>query len=95
MPRKGPRKVEPPRGWKVLYQPHPDAPAGLLVCSKVCEEKVRRAMEEGPVYEPLEIATNIMMPTEMREQLMKEAMEFAIKEGRLDDLFVAASKKKG
>jgi hypothetical protein len=79
----------------VLYQPHADAPAGLLACAPACEKKVRAAMAEGPVYEPLEIATSVMMTNEMRDQMMSEAMEFAIEEGRLDDLFVDAVEKKG
>jgi hypothetical protein len=90
MPRKGLRKAEPPRGWKVLYQPHPEAPAGLLVCSEKCEDKVRIAMAEGPVEEPLEIATNVTMTNEMREQMAMEAIEYAIREGHLDDMFKEA-----
>ena len=87
MPRKGARKAEPPRGWTVLYQPHADAPAGLLVCSDGCREKVQKAMAEGPVCEPLKMATNVTMSTEMREQMMADMIQFAIKEGRLNELF--------
>jgi hypothetical protein len=90
MPRKGERKVEPPPGWTVLYQPHSDAPAGLLVCSAACREKVQKAMAEGPVYEPLKAATNVPMMTDMREQMMEDAMLHAVEEGRLDDLFSEA-----
>lgn len=93
MPRKGERKAEPPPNWTVLYQPHQDAPAGLLVCSNACREKVQKAMAEGPVYEPLGMATNVMMTNEMREQMMTEAMQFAIDEGRLDELFLEVVEK--
>lgn len=95
MPRKGERKVDPPRGWTVLYQPHADTPAGLLVCSDTCREKVQAAIAEGPVYEPLEIAANVMMTPEMRDQMMEEAMLHAIEEGRLNDLFSEALEEKG
>jgi len=94
MPRKGERKIEPPRGWTVLYQPHPDAPAGLLACSSACRERLQKAMAEGPVVQPLEIATNVPMMTHMREQMMDEAMLHAIDEGRLDDLFSEAVEDK-
>lgn len=87
LPQKGKRKKKPPRGWKVVYQPHPDAPAGLLVCSQKCEEKVRAAMAEGPIYEPLEIAKDIPMTAEMRSQMLDEAMDFALKQGRFNDVF--------
>lgn len=87
MPCKGQRKAEPPRGWTVLYQPHVDAPAGLLACSDACRERLQKAMAEGPVYEPLETATNVTMSTEMREQMMVDAIRFAIQEGRLNEFF--------
>lgn len=57
-----------PRGWTVLYQPHPDGPSGLHVCSGACADRVRAAMAVGAVMEPLEIATDFgMMPADVRE----------------------------
>ena len=77
-----------PRGWGTLYQPHANAPPGLHYCREGCKEKLRVAMQEGPVLEPLEMASNVMMDSEMRDKMMVEAMEFAaLEEGRLDELF--------
>ena len=85
LPRKG---GVLPRGWSTLYQPHGDGPAGLHVCSDGCKGEVRRAMTEGPVTEPLSMATNVTMSAEMREQMMAEAMAHALQEeGVLDELF--------
>lgn len=79
-----------PQGWSVLYQPHPDAPAGLLVCSEQCASEVRIAMALGPVTAPLRMVTGMAMSAEMRSAMIDEAMQHAIDSGRLDDLFLAA-----
>lgn len=85
LPRKGGAL---PRGWSMLYQPHGEGPVGLHVCSEGCKAKVREAMTKGPVIEPLEMATNITMTVEMREQMMAEAMAHALQEeGLLDQVF--------
>lgn len=79
-----------PANWKVLYQPHQDAPPALLVCSSACFEEVRGAIAKGPVRQPLRVATDVMMPAELRETMISEAMQHAIDSGRADDLFLAA-----
>lgn len=72
-----PRGAPPvPRGWKVLYQPHPDGPPGLHVCSDGCADRVRKAMARGPVLEPLEIASDFgMMPADVRESWERHVRE--------------------
>lgn len=80
-----------PRGWSMLYQPHGAGPVGLQTCSDRCKSVVREAMKKGPVTEPLAMATNVTMTTEMREQMMAEAMAFVFRqEGVLDEAFVDA-----
>jgi transcriptional regulator with XRE-family HTH domain len=69
-----------PRGWRTLYQPHPDAPPGLHTCGDACNDKVRAAMAEGPVLEPLEIGKAPMMPAEIRDEMEKDAMDEMEKE---------------
>ena len=91
MPRQGKR----PRGWSVLYQPHPQGPPGLNVCSDKCKAEVQEALVKGPVTGPLRMGSNVTMSTEMRETMMTEAMQFAIDEGHADDLFLAAMKDEG
>jgi len=79
-----------PARWTVLYQPHQDAPPALLVCSSACADEVRAALARGPVRQPLRVATGVMMPVELREAMIAEAMQHAIDSGRADDLFLAA-----
>jgi predicted RNA-binding Zn-ribbon protein involved in translation (DUF1610 family) len=69
IPRQGTGK---PMGWRVLYQPHPDAPPGLHVCSESCADDVRDAMQKGPVTEPLKIGPPPMMDADLRRQMMDE-----------------------
>lgn len=69
MPRKG---GKPPMRWKILYQPHADAPPGLHVCSETCADEVRDAMSKGPVREPLKVGTAPMMDAELRHQMMEQ-----------------------
>ena len=88
-----PRNGERPKGWTMLYQPHHDGPPGLNVCSENCANDVRHAMETGPVEQPLKMATNVTMSTEMREAMLDEAVQHGIDEGRMDDLFMAAMKE--
>lgn len=86
-----PSRGAPPRGWSTLYQPHDEAPVGLHVCSDACKVLVRDAMKCGPVFEPLRMATDVMMSSEMRDQMMQEALAFteAIeKEGAIDAAFI-------
>lgn len=85
-----PRKGKLPRNWGTLYQPHPEGPPGLSVCSEKCKTDVQAALVKGPVTGPLRMASNVTMDSEMREQMMREATQFAIDEGRMDDLFQAA-----
>lgn len=59
---------KPPRGWKLLYQPHPEGRPGLYVCSTECEEKIKEAMKEGPIIDPLEMRPP-PMPHELQEQV--------------------------
>ncbi len=74
-----PRNNKPaPKGWKLLYQPHPDAPPGLHVCGEFCAARVRKAMAEGPVLEPLETGRAPMMDAEMRDHMLGAAMQHAI-----------------
>lgn len=81
-----------PRNWTLLYQPHPEGPPGLHACSNACADDVREAMSHGPVVKPLKMATNITMSSEMREQMMAEAVEFAsLEQGRLNELFEEAT----
>lgn len=87
-----PRRGKHPRGWSVLYQPHPEGPPGLNVCSGPCAAKVREALAKGPLTGPLRMTTHVTMTSEMREQMMTEAMQHAIDEGLMDDLFLAALK---
>lgn len=65
MPQQG---MKPPRGWKLLYQPHPEGRPGLYVCSTECEEKIKEAMKEGPITDPLEMRPP-PMPHELQEQV--------------------------
>ena len=90
LPRRGGKK---PDGWSVLYQPHPEGPPGLHVCSAKCKVEVQDALAQGPVVGPLRTASNVTMGTDMREQMMREAMQHAIDEGRMDDLFLEALKE--
>ena len=72
-----PRNGKPPKGWKLLYQPHPEGRPGLYACSPDCGEKLREKMKEGPIVEPLEMKP-LLMPHEFQEQvreLIKDAME--------------------
>lgn len=68
--REGTRRV--PKGWKMLYQPHGDAPPMLLVCGDACSARVREAMALGPVHEPLETSKVPPMPADVREAMMAE-----------------------
>jgi hypothetical protein len=63
-----PKQGKPPKGWKLLYQPHPEGRPGLYVCSAACEEKVREAMAKGPIIDPLEMRPP-PMPHELQEQV--------------------------
>jgi len=63
-----PSKGKLPRGWKTLYQPHPDGCPGLHVCCPSCESKIRDAMTKGAVTEPLEMRPP-PMPHELHEQV--------------------------
>lgn len=83
-----PQKNKPhPRGWTMLYQPHPEGPPGLHVCSDICAQKVRNAMKEGVVEEPLEMGRMPMMDAEMREHMIGSAMQHAIiDQGRIGEL---------
>lgn len=85
-----PRQGKRPNGWSVLYQPHPEGPPGLNVCSAKCSDDVREALRKGPVTWPLKMASNVTMSTEMREQMVREAIQHAIDDGRMDDLFMSA-----
>ena len=78
-----PRKGRPPFRWKVLYQPHPDAPPGLHACSDRCADKIRDAMKKGPLIEPLEMGQPPMMDAEIRHQMMQDIT------GAMEDEFVA------
>lgn len=83
-----PKGTTLPKGWTVLYQPHGDGPVGLHVCSESCKEKVRIAMTEGTVREPIVVVTDVVMTIEMREQMMAEAMAYAMsEEGAMDRVF--------
>lgn len=70
--RKSAKGSDVPKGWKVLYQPHPDAPPGLVVCSEDCSRKVQRAVQEGPVHEPLVMGKPPMMDAEVMRSMMEE-----------------------
>jgi len=63
-----PKQGKPPGGWKLLYQPHPEGRPGLYVCSSDCEEKIREAMKDGPIIDPLEMRPP-PMPHELQEQV--------------------------
>lgn len=63
-----PTKGKPPKGWKLLYQPHPEGRPGLYVCSTDCDTKIREAMKEGPIIDPLEMRPP-PMPHELQEQV--------------------------
>jgi len=89
-----PRDRQKPNGWTVLYQPHPEGPPGLLVCSGSCAAEVREAIGRGPVTAPLRMAAGVVMPMEMRQVMMDEAVQFAIDNGRMDDLFLGALQAK-
>lgn len=65
-----------PVGWKMLYQPHADAPPMLLACGDPCVALVREAMVKGPVLEPLRPAAEPMMSAEMHMQMMEEFHQF-------------------
>lgn len=69
-----PSKKGIPRGWKVLYQPHYDAPPGLHVCSEKCADKVREAMKDGPVTEPLKQGEPPSMSAAIMWAMMREAV---------------------
>lgn len=79
----------------MLYQPHPEGPPGLNVCSEKCKAELRVALAKGPVTSPLRVVSNVTMSAEMREQMMTEAVQHAIDEGLMDDLFLAAVKDEG
>ena len=85
-----PRNGQQPSGWNMLYQPHPQGPAGLNVCSTKCSDEVREALRKGPVTWPLKMSSNVAMTHEMRQQMIQEAIQHAIDEGRMDDLFMDA-----
>lgn len=85
-----PRNGQRPVGWNVLYQPYPQGPAGLNVCSSQCSDEVLAALRKGPVTWPLKMAGNVTMSAEMRQQMIQEAIQHAIDEGRMDDLFMDA-----
>ena len=75
-----PRRGKPrPMGWKVLYQPHADAPAGLHVCTERCADDVRAAMASGPVTEPLKVGLPPMMDVDLRSRMQQELREEAAK----------------
>lgn len=76
--------------WKMLYQPHRDAPPALSVCSDACAAEVVEALAKGPIRQPLRVATDVVMSAEMRETMIEEAMQHAIDSGRADDLFLQA-----
>lgn len=80
-----PSKTGIPRGWKLLYQPHQNAPPGLLVCSPACASAVREAMTDGPVHEPLKMGAPPPMPQEMKATMLREVIQGVIKEA-LDKL---------
>lgn len=88
-----PRQGKLPAGWTTLYQPHPDAPPGLHVCSAACAGEVRAAMAKGPVLAPLRVQSTIPMSAEMRQAMMDEAMQHAIDKGRMDGELLDALKK--
>lgn len=69
-----PSKRGIPRGWKVLYQHHADAPPGLHVCSEKCANKVREAMKDGPVTVPIEQGKPPPMGATMMAAMMCEAV---------------------
>lgn len=88
-----PKKGALPREWTTLYQPHGDAPVGLPACSEACKTAVRAAMMQGPVLMPLASVTDIMMSSEMRNAMMREAEQFASsmqEEGLVDEAFESA-----
>jgi len=63
-----PKERKPPTGWKLIYQPHPDGRSGLYACSSSCEGKLKDAMKEGPIVDPLEMRPP-PMPHELQEQV--------------------------
>ena len=65
---------KPPKRWTTLYQPHGDAPPGLLVCSDRCKTTVLAAMQKGPVHEPVEMKV-LLMPVEERAAMMAEVQQ--------------------
>lgn len=71
--RTGPRT---PRGWKLIYQPHQGAPTTLLACGPACAERLREAMENGPVTEPLTFAPDVIMPSDVREAMFADFREY-------------------
>jgi hypothetical protein len=85
-----PRQGQRPRGWSLLYQPHQEGPPGLHVCSEGCANDVRAAIVKGPVTAPLRMASGVTMPSELRQMMLDEAVQFAIDSGRMDDLFLGA-----
>jgi len=70
----------PPRGWSLLYQPHADAPPGLLVCAPSCASAVREAMTDGPVHEPLKMGAPPPMPQKMKDVMLRDVIWGVIKE---------------
>lgn len=78
-----PMKRGMPRGWKVLYQPHADAPPGLHVCGSACAEKVRQAMTKGPVLEPLKMGVPPLMPGEMKRMMFRQIVEQTMEDALL------------
>ena len=69
-----PSKKGIPRGWKVLYQPHHDAPPGLHVCGELCADKVREVMKDKAITEPLEQGAPPPMSAAMMAAMMGEAV---------------------
>jgi transcriptional regulator with XRE-family HTH domain len=76
-----PVKGKPPRGWKMLYQPHPEGRPGLNVCSAKCGERVCEAMTKGPVTEPLEMRPP-PLPVELQQE-MSQAVRQVVQEEKV------------
>jgi len=81
-----------PRGWRTIYQSDPDGVPGLRVCGDACNDMVRKAMEEGPITEPLETRPP-PMPSEFKamvdqavdDELNKEAEDIAMLQAAVDN----------
>lgn len=64
-----------PKGWKLLYQPHPDAPPGLPVCGDSCNDDVLKEMKEGPIHEPLKRGRPPMMDASLQESMFADVVD--------------------